>query len=205
MNIAVFASGRGTNLQAIIDVAKADEIKADLSLVISDRKDSGALEKARSAGIEAVYINPQDFSSREDFDKETITYLEKYKIELVVLAGFMRIVSPYFIGKYRNRIMNVHPALLPSFIGTRGIKDAWDYGVKVTGPTVHFVTEDLDSGPIILQKPVIIEDEDTIKTLEEKIHKAEHEIYPRAVKLFIENRLKVEGRRVKINTQRPQN
>ena len=198
MNIAVFASGRGTNLQAIIDAAKAGEIKAVLSLVVSDRKDSGALEKARSAGIEAVYINPGDFSSREDFDKQAITYLEKYKIELVVLAGFMRIVSPYFVSRYKNRIMNLHPALLPSFIGTRGIKDAWDYGVKVTGPTVHFVTEDLDAGPIVLQKPVIIEDKDTIETLEEKIHKAEHEIYPRAVKLFVEGRLKIEGRVVKI-------
>jgi phosphoribosylglycinamide formyltransferase-1 len=198
VNIAVFASGRGTNLQAIIEAVKAGEIKANISLVISDRKDAGALRRAKSAGIKNIYINPKDFSSREDFDKEAIRCLENYNIELVVLAGFMRLLSPYFANKYRNRIMNLHPALLPSFKGTKGIKEAWNYGVKVTGPTVHFVTEDLDAGPIILQKPVMIENSDTIESLEEKIHQAEHEIYPEAIKLFTEGRLKVEGRKVKI-------
>ncbi|MEA3560557.1 MAG: phosphoribosylglycinamide formyltransferase [Candidatus Omnitrophota bacterium] len=199
MNIAVLASGRGTNLQAIIDAVKTGKIKAGISLVISDHKDAGALEKARLAGIKAIYINPKDFPSRESFDKQIINYLEKYNIKLIVLAGFMRLISPYFVSKYRNCIMNIHPSLLPSFKGTRGIKDARDYGVKVTGPTVHFVTEDLDAGPIILQKPVVIEHGDTIEILEGKIHKAEHEIYPEAVRLFVEGKLKIEGRAVKIN------
>lgn len=198
MNIAVFASGRGTNLQAIIDAVKAAKIKATISCVIGDRKDAFALERARKAGIEAIYIRPKDFSSREEFDKEAIKHLEGHNVELVVLAGFMRLLSDYFVARYKNRIMNIHPALLPSFKGTEGIKDAWGYGVKVTGPTVHFVTEELDAGPIIIQKPVAIEEDDTPETLEEKIHKAEHEIYPEAIRLFVEGKLKVEDRKVKI-------
>ena len=198
MNIAVFASGRGTNLQAIIDAVKAGKVKANIACVIGDRKDAFALERARRAGIEAIYIRSKDFSSCEEFDREAIRHLERHNVELVVLAGFMRLLSGYFVNKYRNRIMNIHPALLPSFKGTEGIKDAWDYGVKVTGPSVHFVTEDLDAGPIILQNPVAIEEDDTMETLEEKIHKAEHEIYPEAIRLFVEGKLKVEGRKVKI-------
>ena len=198
MNIAVFASGRGTNLQAIIDVVRAGKVKANIACVIGDRKDAFALERAGRAGIEAIHIRPKDFSSREEFDREAIRHLERHNVELVVLAGFMRLLSDYFVNKYRNRIMNIHPALLPSFKGTEGIKDAWDYGVKVTGPSVHFVTEDLDAGPIILQKPVAIEEDDTTETLEAKIHKAEHEIYPEAIRLFVEGKLKVEGRKVKI-------
>ncbi len=196
MNIAVFASGRGTNLQAIIDAVKAGKIKATIACVVGDRKDAFALERARKAGVEAIYIRPKDFATREDFDKEAIKHLERHNVELVVLAGFMRLLSPYFVDKYRNRIMNIHPALLPSFKGTEGIKDAWDYGVNVTGPTVHFVTEDLDAGPIIIQKPVLIEEGDTMETLEAKIHRAEHEIYPEAVRLFAEGKLKVEGRKI---------
>ncbi len=198
MNIAVLASGSGTNLQAIIDAVKAGKVKANIACVIGDRKDAFALERARSAGIEAIHIRPKDFSSREEFDREAIRHLERHNVELVVLAGFMRLLSGYFVNKYRDRIMNIHPALLPSFKGTEGIKDAWDYGVKVTGPSVHFVTEDLDAGPIILQKPVAIGEDDTMETLEEKIHKAEHEIYPEAIRLFVEGKLKVEGRKVKI-------
>lgn len=198
MNIAVFASGRGTNLQAIIDAVKAGKVKANIACVIGDQKDALALERARRAGIEAIHIRPKDFSSREEFDREAIRHLERHNVELVVLAGFMRLLSDYFVNKYKNRIMNIHPALLPSFKGTEGIKDARDYGVKVTGPSVHFVTEDLDAGPIILQKPVAIGEDDTMETLEEKIHKAEHEIYPEAIRLFVEGKLKVEGRKVKI-------
>lgn len=198
MNIAVFASGRGTNLQAIINAVNRGEIKAAISLVISDRIDAKALDRAKKAGIEAVYINPRDFSSREEFDKKAVSYLEKNDVVLVVLAGFMRLLSPYFVDRYRNRIMNIHPSLLPSFKGTSGIKDAWKYGMKITGVTVHFINEDLDAGPIILQKPVMIEETDTPSSLEEKVHRVEHQIYPEAIKLFIEGRLEVMGRRVKI-------
>ncbi len=198
MNIAVFASGRGTNLQAIINAVNRGEIKAAISLVISDRIDAKALDRAKKAGIEAVYINPRDFSSREEFDKKAVSYLEKDDVVLVVLAGFMRLLSPYFVDRYRNRIMNIHPSLLPSFKGTSGIKDAWKYGMKITGVTVHFINDDLDAGPIILQKPVMIEETDIPSSLEEKVHRVEHQIYPEAIKLFIEGRLEVIGRRVKI-------
>ena len=198
MNIAVFASGKGTNLQAIIDAVSRGEIKAVISLVIGDRSNAKALDRAKKAGIKAVCINPRDFSSREEFDKQAISYLEKNDVGLVVLAGFMRLLSPYFVSRYRNRIMNIHPSLLPAFKGVSGIKDAWEYGMKITGVTVHFINEDLDAGPIILQKPVMIEETDTLESLEEKIHRVEHQIYPEAIKLFIEGRLEVIGRRVKI-------
>ena len=143
-------------------------------------------------------LEAEGFSSREEYDREVARELEKEKIELVVLAGFMRILGGEFVDKYRGRIMNIHPALLPSFRGTHGIRDAVEYGVKVTGVTVHFVDKGLDSGPIILQKCVPIEKDDTMDTLEEKIHGEEHKMYPEAVRLFAEGRLKLSGRRVDI-------
>ena len=198
MNIAVLCSGSGTNLQAIIDAVKSGYIKAKIALIVSDNPNAYALTRAAQAGIETVVILKKDFSEREDYDKEVIRHLEKKDIKLVVLAGFMRLVSGYFVKKYENRIMNVHPALLPSFKGTHGIKDALDYGAKVTGPTVHFVTKDLDAGPIILQKAVEIKDDDTEESLLQRVHDEEHKIYPEAVKLFAEGRLKIEGRKVKV-------
>jgi len=198
MNIAVFCSGKGTNLQAIIEAVKRGEIKADLSLVVSDNPSAYALERAKTAGIETVVIEPKNFSTREDFEKEIIKHLERKKIDLICLAGFMRILSPSFVQKYKNRILNIHPALLPSFKGTHGVRDALEYGVKITGPTVHFVDEKMDHGPIILQSAVEVKDDDTEETLAERIHKEEHKIYPLAIKLFVEGKLKIEGRRVRI-------
>jgi phosphoribosylglycinamide formyltransferase 1 len=138
MNIAVLCSGSGTNLQAIIDKVKSGYIPAKIALVLSDKKDAFALTRAKKAGIETVVLNSKDYKTREDFDKEVIKNLKNRNIELVVMAGFMRLLSPYFIKEYKNKIINIHPALLPSFKGTHGIKDAIDYGVKVTGATVHF-------------------------------------------------------------------
>lgn len=201
MNIAVFCSGKGTNLQAIIDAVKKGEIKAGLSLVISDNKDAYALVRAKNAGIETFFIDPSRFKTRDEFDREVIKHLERKKIDLVCLAGFMRIISPCLVQRYKNRILNIHPALLPSFKGTEGIKDALEYGVKITGPTVHFVDEKMDHGPIILQAAVEVKDDDTEETLAERIHQQEHIIYPKAVKLFAEGRLKIEGRKVKIKDQ----
>ena len=198
MNIAVLCSGSGTNLQAIIDNVKSGYIPATIALVISDEKDAYALERAKRAGIETLVLNAKDFKAREDFDREIVKNLKKKSVELVVLAGFMRLVSPYFIKEYKNRIMNINPALLPAFKGTHGIKDALDYGVKVTGPTVHFVDEKLDHGPIILQRAVEVKDGETEETLLERVHEEEHKIYPEAIKLFVEGRLKIEGRKVKI-------
>lgn len=199
MNIAVLCSGNGTNLQAIIDAVKSGYIPAKIALVLSDKADAFALERAKKAGIETIALNAGDFKSREDFDKEVVKNLKSRSVGLVVLAGFMRLLSPYFIREYSNRIMNIHPALLPSFKGTHGVRDALAYGVRVTGPTVHFVDEELDHGAIILQKAVEVMDGDTEETLLERIHKEEHRIYPEAVKLFAEGRLKIKGRKVAIN------
>lgn len=199
MNIAVLCSGNGTNLQAIIDAVKSGYIPAKIALVLSDKADAFALERAKKAGIETIALNAGDFKSREDFDKGVVKNLKSRSVGLVVLAGFMRLLSPYFIREYSNRIMNIHPALLPSFKGTHGVRDALAYGVRVTGPTVHFVDEELDHGAIILQKAVEVMDGDTEETLLERIHKEEHRIYPEAVKLFAEGRLKIKGRKVVIN------
>ena len=198
MNIAILCSGNGTNLQAIIDAVKRGTIPARIAVVISDNPAAFALERAKKVGVETLVLNPKDFKNREDFDKEVIKNLKKKDAGLVVLAGFMRLLSDHFIKEYRNRIINIHPALLPAFKGTRGIKDALDYGAKVTGATVHFVDEKLDHGPIILQKALEIEDNDTEETLLARVHNEEHKIYPEAIRLFAEGRLKINGRRVVI-------
>lgn len=196
MNIAILCSGNGTNLQAIIDSVQKGYIPAKIALVISDNKTAFALERAKRAGLETFILDEKNFRTRDDFDKEIMKKLEAKDVGLVVLAGFMRLLSRSFIKKYENRIMNIHPALLPSFKGTHGIKDALEYGVKVTGPTVHFVDEELDHGPIILQKPVLVKDDDSEESLLERVHEEEHKIYPEAIKLFVEGKLKIAGRKV---------
>ena len=198
MNFAVLASGRGTNLQAIINAVKNRKIKAYLKLVVSDKKDAYALTRTRKAGIKNIFIDPAPFENREDFDREILKSMKNEKIDFVVLAGFMRILGPGLVAKYRNKIINIHPAILPCFKGAQAIKDAFDYGAKVTGVTVHFVDEKTDHGPIILQQAVKISPSDTLESLEAKIHKIEHRLYPRAVKLFVEGRLSLAGRQVKI-------
>ena len=198
MNIAVLCSGNGSNLQAIIDKVAERYIPAKIALVVSDNKDAFALKRARKARIETFVLNPKHFDTREAFDGEIVKKLRKEKVSLVILAGYMRLLSGYFINEYTNRIVNIHPSLLPSFKGTHGIKDALKYGVKVTGPTVHFVDEKLDHGPIILQRAIEVKDDDTEESLLERVHRAEHEIYPEAIKLFVEGRLKIIGRRVVI-------
>ncbi|MFC1667077.1 phosphoribosylglycinamide formyltransferase [Candidatus Omnitrophota bacterium] len=198
MNIAVFCSGSGTNLQAIIDAEKRGHIKADLRLVVSDVKDSFALTRAKNTGIKTLVVERKDFQSKKEFERKILKNLKKENIDLIVLAGYMKLLSEDFINEYKNRILNIHPALLPSFKGTHGIKDAFLYGVKVTGPTVHFVTADMDAGPIIAQSIVVVTEDDTEETLAEAIHLEEHKIYPRAIQLFVEDRLKIEGRKVKI-------
>jgi len=196
MNFAVLASGRGSNLQAIVKAIKAGKIKAHLKAVFSDKKDAYALTGAREAQIPAVFINPKDFNDRESYDRAVVERLHEFKVDFVVLAGYMRLLSSYFIRQFPDKILNIHPALLPAFKGTHAIKDAFDYGVKVTGPTVHFVVEEVDGGAIILQEPVRVGPQDTLESLEEKIHQAEHRIYPQAIDLFVRGRLKIEGRKV---------
>lgn len=197
MNMAVFCSGNGTNLQAIINAVAAGQIKATIKVVVSDVEDCYALERAKKAGIETIYFNPRDYSSREEFDRQIIRELKDRRIELVILAGYMRLLSAYFVQEFRNKILNIHPALLPSFKGTDGIGDALRYGVKITGVTVHLVDEGLDSGPIVLQEAVKIEENDTHDSLAEKIHHVEHKLYPEAIRLFVEGKLKIEGRIVR--------
>lgn len=196
--IAVFASGFGSNLQAIIDYNKNNGLNGEIALVFSNKKDAYALSRANENNVRSIFLDPSDYGTREEFDKKIIELLDEERIDLVVLAGYMFLVSQEFVRKFKNRIMNVHPALLPSFKGTHGIKDAYEYGVKVTGVTVHFVDEGLDSGPIIIQKALEINQDESMEELEGKIHRVEHEIYPLAVKYFCEDRLKIEGRKVKI-------
>ena len=196
INIGVLASGRGTNLQAIIEAVKEGKIEGRISIVISDNRDAFALKRAKQNNIETEYINFKSFKNREDYDKEIIKILEEKKIDLVVLAGYMRILSPYFIRTYKNKIINIHPALLPSFPGLHAQRQTVEYGVKISGCTVHFVDEGVDSGPIILQKAVEVKDNDTKESLAERILKEEHQIYPQAIQLFSQGRLIIKGRRV---------
>lgn len=198
-NIAVFASGRGTNFGAIIRAVKKGKIKGNLSLLVCDNPKAGAIGRAKRAGIKVALAKREDFSTQKDFEAKIIAHLEENKIDLIVLAGFMRMLMPEFVGRYAGRILNIHPALLPSFKGSRSIKDAFDYGVGVTGVTVHFVDEKIDHGPIILQKAVQIQ-EDTLESLEKKIHKIEHHLYPEAIRLYLEGKLKLEGRKVIISS-----
>ncbi len=200
-NIAVFASGRGTNFSAIVKAVKKGRLKANLSLLVCDNPDAGVIKRAKAAGVKVALVKREDFSTLRDFENAIIQRLEEEGIGLIALAGFMRMLSGEFVSRYRNKIINIHPALLPCFKGEEGIKDAFDYGVKVTGVTVHFVDEKMDHGPIILQAAIKIEEDDTLETLEAKIHKFEHKLYPQAIQLFIEGKLKLADRKVKISTQ----
>jgi len=201
MNIAVFASGRGTNFSAVARAVKNGLIKADLSLLVCDNPKAGVIARAKRAGVKIALIKKDDFSSRKDFEDKIIQRLIEEKIDLVVLAGFMRILGPEFVREYNNRIINIHPSLLPSFKGGEAIKDAFNYGAKIIGVTVHFVDEKMDHGPIILQQALKIEEEDTSESLEVKIHKIEHKLYPEAIRLFAEGKLKLEGRKVRITAR----
>lgn len=196
LKIAVLVSGRGSNLQSIIDAIEAGEIQGKIEAVISNKKDAYALERAKRHNIEGIFIDPSLYKTKEDYDKAIIKILEEKNIGLVCLAGFMRILTPYFVNKYKGRIINIHPSLLPAFPGLDAQKKALEYGAKFTGATVHFVEEGVDSGPIILQAIVPVMDTDNADTLSERILKEEHKIYPQVVKLFAEGRLVVKGRRV---------
>ncbi|MBI5166674.1 MAG: phosphoribosylglycinamide formyltransferase [candidate division NC10 bacterium] len=196
VKLGVLVSGRGSNLQAIIDASEAGRIDAEVVIVISDVADAYALERARKHKIDTAFVDPELYTMQKDFEKAVIDILEKYEVDLVCMAGFMRILSPYFINTYRNRIMNIHPALLPSFPGLHAQKRALNHGVKFSGCSVHFADEGTDTGPIIIQVVVPVFDDDTEETLAARILNYEHQIYPRAIQLFAEGRLEVRGRRV---------
>jgi phosphoribosylglycinamide formyltransferase 1 len=201
MNIAVFASGRGTNFSAIARAVKKGKIAAELALLVCDTPSAPVIAKAKRGKVKIALVERKDFPAKEEFENKIIQHLEEARIDLIVLAGFMRILSPGFVGRYKNRILNIHPALLPSFKGSEAIKDAFAYGVKATGVTVHFVDEEMDHGPVIAQTPVRIEEADTLETLEAKIHKVEHRLYPFAIQLVVEGKVVPEGRRVRITAR----
>lgn len=196
VKIAVLVSGRGSNLQAIIDSIEKGYIKnAAINVVISNKANAYALERARNHGISTVFLDP-DEHDRAEYDRAILNVLNQYDTDLLLLAGYFRLLGSEIIEVYRNRIMNIHPSLLPAFKGLHAQKQAFEYGVKVAGCTVHFVDEGLDSGPIILQRCVPLLPEDTEETLTDRILEQEHIIYPEAVKLFTEGKLKIEGRNV---------
>lgn len=198
ITIGVLVSGSGTNLQAIIDACGENRIDARVSVVISDTPEVKAIERARAHGIAALVIERKNFKNRKAFEEAVIAALEQHGVELVCLAGFMRIVGPTLLGAFPHRIINIHPALLPSFPGLEGPKQALDYGVKIAGATVHFVDEKTDHGPIIKQAAVEVLEEDTTETLKARILEQEHRIYSEAIQLIAEKRLTIEGRRVRI-------
>jgi phosphoribosylglycinamide formyltransferase-1 len=176
-------------------------LRARIVVVISDVEDAYALVRAGRHGIHSVFVDPDAFPDRSAYDRELARILEENGVDLVVLAGYMRLVGPGFVEAFRNRIVNIHPALLPAFPGTSGVADALDYGVKVTGVTVHFVDEGLDTGPIILQDAVPVLPGDDGESLHQRIHEVEYRLYPRAIRYFCEGRLRVEGRRVHIDEE----
>jgi len=202
LRLGILASGRGSNLEALIEAIEFGTVQARIAVVISNKKEAQALERARIHGVTDVFLDPKPYANmsdkREAYDRGILDILRKYNVGLVLLAGYMKIVTPVLIEAYRNRMMNIHPSLLPSFPGLDVQKQALEWGVKVAGCTVHFVTEGVDEGPIILQAAVPVLERDSPETLAARILVEEHKLYPRAVQLYAEGRLHVEGRRVRI-------
>lgn len=196
IKLGVLISGSGTNLQAIIDAILGGDLKAEIRIVISNRADAQGLERARRHGIETAVIDHRMFASREDFDRAVLTALRERSVELVALAGFMRLLSPVMLNAFPGRIMNIHPSLLPSFPGIHGPRDAIEYGVKIAGCTVFFVTPGVDVGPVIIQAAVPVLPGDDEDRLAARILQQEHRIFPQAIVLFQQGRLEIQGRRV---------
>lgn len=202
LRVGVLASGRGSNLQALLDAAAAPGYPARVVVVISDREQAPALERARTAGVEALWVNPKDFADREAFDRALVTELEARGVGLVCHAGFMRILSSVYVRAFAGRALNIHPSLLPAFPGLHAQRQALDHGAKIAGVTVHFVDEGVDTGPIVLQAAVAVEPGDTEASLSARILAEEHRLYPAAVRLFAEGRLEIVGRRVIVREPR---
>ncbi len=198
LKLGVLVSGRGSNLQAIIDAIEAKKIKAEIAVVISDVPGAFALERAKKHGIKTAVVDGKEYQDKSSYEKKIIKTLVESDIDLVCLAGYMRLLSPEFVKAFAGRMMNIHPALLPAFPGLHVQKKALEYGVKFSGCTVHFVDEGCDTGPIIIQAAVPVLDDDTEDTLSARILEQEHRIYPEAIRLYSEGRLHIEGRRVKI-------
>ena len=198
MRIGVLVSGSGTNLQAIIDASEAGELDANIVVVISNHGSARGLARAEEHGIDGVFVDRANYATTREYNAAIRDVLDDHDVEVVAMAGYMRILGKEVLDFWPNRVLNIHPALLPSFPGANGIKDAFEFGVKVTGVTVHFATEDLDAGPILAQEAVVIAEDDTVETLEAKIHEVEHRLYPAALQLLAEGRVEIVGRRVRI-------
>ena len=202
VRLGLLLSGRGSNLQAIIDAIEEGTLSAEIAVVVSNKQDAAGLERARKHGVPHVWLDPKPFAgrpdSREAYDRALLDMLRKYEVDLVLLAGYMKIVTPILLTAYQHRMMNIHPSLLPSFPGLDVQKKAIEHGCKIAGCTVHFVTEGVDEGPIIVQAAVPILEGDSPDALAARILEQEHRIYPRAIQLYAEGRLRVEGRRVMV-------
>lgn len=197
--LGVLCSGRGSNLQSIMEAIDKGQIKAKLGIVLADKPEAKALERAQAAGIKAVCVNRKECSGQQDFEEKLVAELRQAGVTCVVLAGFMRILSPYFVNEFKHQILNIHPSLLPSFCGAHAHRDVLAYGTKVSGCTIHFVDEGMDHGPIILQDTVPVMDDDTEDTLAARVLVKEHVLYPKAIQLFVDGRLElVDDRHVRI-------
>jgi phosphoribosylglycinamide formyltransferase-1 len=201
MRIAVFASGSGSNFQALAEAIRRDGIPAAIDLVICDKPSAYVLERAKSFGIDTFVFRPKDYPSREAYEAKILEELNRRGIDLIVLAGYMRLVTSVLVEPYYGRMINIHPALLPAFPGTNGIRQALDYGVKITGVTVHFVDGGMDTGPIIAQQAVEVEPGDTEETLAARVHAAEHQLLPRVVRWIAEGRVRLDGRHVTVRDE----
>lgn len=193
--IGVLVSGRGSNLQALLDAARREDLGGEVAVVVSNVEGAFGLERARQAGIPAVFRDHRG-QKRESYDAGIVEILRAHQVDLVCLAGFMRLLSPVFVRAFPGRIVNIHPALLPAFPGLDAQRQAWEHGAKVSGATVHLVDEGLDSGPIVAQEAVSVLSSDTAQTLADRILEAEHRLYPRAVRILLEGRYRIQGRRV---------
>ncbi|MDH4229350.1 MAG: phosphoribosylglycinamide formyltransferase [Nitrospirota bacterium] len=200
--IGILASGRGSNMAALLEACASGEIPARVAVVLSDREQAGALETARRMGVDAVHLNPRQHGSREGYDRALVAELRQRGVNLVCLAGYMKLVTREFLAPYAGRVLNIHPSLLPSFPGLDAQQQAFDYGVKVAGCTVHLVELAMDSGPVVMQAAVPVMDDDTAQSLSARILEQEHRIYVEAVCAFAEERVRVEGRRIFIRAPR---
>ncbi len=203
LKLGVLVSGGGSNLQAIIDTSESGYLPVEVMVVISSKEGVYALERAKIHNIPSTVVIPKDFKSQKEYEDALIKILASYDVDLVILAGFIKVLSPHFVKAFQRRIMNIHPSLIPSFCGDgfygeKVHKAVLDYGVKITGVTVHFVDEGTDTGPIILQRAIYVKESDTPETLAARVLQEEHKIYPEAIKLYAEGKLEIDGRRVKI-------
>ena len=198
LNIAILASGSGSNAQAMIDKAAAGVLDVNICCIVCNRPGAGVIERARKAGVACVVLDHKEFANRESYDLAVVQTLQEHDTQLVVLAGYMRMLSTAFLNAFSGRVINIHPALLPSFPGVHGGADACEYGVKISGCTVHFVEEKMDSGPVIIQAAVPVNPGEEVDDLMQRIHVMEHRIYPQAIQWFAQNRISVWGREVHV-------